>query len=147
MEVIPEGSQKITTLIGYRWKCSDVWSQVVLITRQLPFLFYNALLCYTCFYSSNTLLQLSFFTKDISEKFNVNFMSNAHTKDNGGYSVGVPPLPIPNREVKPYSADGTAFVGEQVATFFFLIQKSNSEYPSGYSLFFLAYSENLYIEI
>ena len=102
----------MTTLIGYRWKCSDVWSQVVLITRQLPFLFYNALLCYTCFYSSNTLLQLSFFTKDISEKFNVNFMSNAHTKDNGGYSVGVPPLPIPNREVKPYSADGTAFVGE-----------------------------------
>ena len=35
-----------------------------------------------------------------------------HTKDNGGYSVGVPPLPIPNREVKPYSADGTAIVGE-----------------------------------
>ena len=33
-------------------------------------------------------------------------------KENGGYSVGVPPLPIPNREVKPYSADGTAFVGE-----------------------------------
>ena len=26
----------------------------------------------------------------------------------GGYSIGVPPLPIPNREVKPYSADGTA---------------------------------------
>ena len=26
----------------------------------------------------------------------------------GGYSVGDPPLPIPNREVKPYSADGTA---------------------------------------
>ena len=35
-----------------------------------------------------------------------------HTTDNGGYSVGVPPLPIPNSEVKPYSADGTAFVGE-----------------------------------
>ena len=30
----------------------------------------------------------------------------------GGYSVGVPPLPIPNREVKPGSADGTAFVVE-----------------------------------
>ena len=27
----------------------------------------------------------------------------------GGYSVGVPPLPIPNREVKPVHADGTAF--------------------------------------
>ena len=26
----------------------------------------------------------------------------------GGYSVGVPPLPIPNREVKPDCADGTA---------------------------------------
>ena len=28
----------------------------------------------------------------------------------GGYSAGVPPLPIPNRAVKPRSADGTAFV-------------------------------------
>ena len=26
----------------------------------------------------------------------------------GDYSGGVPPLPIPNREVKPASADGTA---------------------------------------
>ena len=26
----------------------------------------------------------------------------------GGYSSGVPPLPIPNREVKPDHADGTA---------------------------------------
>ena len=26
----------------------------------------------------------------------------------GGYSDGVPPLPIPNREVKPVRADGTA---------------------------------------
>ena len=29
-----------------------------------------------------------------------------------GYSNGVPPLPIPNREVKPVYADGTAQVGE-----------------------------------
>ena len=27
----------------------------------------------------------------------------------GGYSVGVPPLPIPNREVKPNCADGSAY--------------------------------------
>ena len=27
---------------------------------------------------------------------------------NGGYSKGDPPLPIPNREVKPFHADGTA---------------------------------------
>ena len=26
----------------------------------------------------------------------------------GGYSGGAPPVPIPNTEVKPYSADGTA---------------------------------------
>ena len=26
----------------------------------------------------------------------------------GGYSVRVPPLPIPNREVKPNHVDGTA---------------------------------------
>ena len=30
----------------------------------------------------------------------------------GDYSDRVPPLPIPNREVKPASADGTAIVGE-----------------------------------
>ena len=36
----------------------------------------------------------------------------------GDYSGGVPPLPIPNREVKPDSADGTAIVGEQVVADF-----------------------------
>ena len=30
----------------------------------------------------------------------------------GGYSSEVPPLPIPNREVKLTNADGTAQVGE-----------------------------------
>ena len=31
----------------------------------------------------------------------------------GAYSKGDPPLPIPNREVKPFHADGTALrVGE-----------------------------------
>ena len=29
----------------------------------------------------------------------------------GGYSQGVTPLPIPNREVKPLCADGTACAG------------------------------------
>ena len=28
--------------------------------------------------------------------------------NSGGYSIGVPPLPIPNREVKPNYVDGTA---------------------------------------
>ena len=30
----------------------------------------------------------------------------------GDYSIGVPPLPIPNREVKSNNADGTAQAGE-----------------------------------
>jgi len=30
----------------------------------------------------------------------------------GDYCNGEPPLTIPNREVKPVCADGTAFVGE-----------------------------------
>ena len=32
----------MTGLIGYRWKCSDVWSQVVLITQMLPFFIFLA---------------------------------------------------------------------------------------------------------
>lgn len=32
----------------------------------------------------------------------------------GDYSVGAPPLPIPNRVVKPHSADGTAPPGGRV---------------------------------
>ena len=34
---------------------------------------------------------------------------NQVDKDLGGYSSEVPPLPIPNREVKLANADGTAF--------------------------------------
>ena len=34
----------------------------------------------------------------------------------GGYSAGVPPLPIPNREVKPVSADGTAIPSGRVGS-------------------------------
>ena len=35
-------------------------------------------------------------------------MSERSEKTLGGYCGGVPPLPIPNREVKPACADGTA---------------------------------------
>ena len=35
-------------------------------------------------------------------------------KYNGGDSDGDPPLPIPNREVKPVSADGTAIPSGRV---------------------------------
>ena len=36
------------------------------------------------------------------------FKSTALEEISGGYCGGVPPLPIPNREVKPTCADGTA---------------------------------------
>ena len=32
-----EGSQQTTALIGGRWKCGDILSRAVLITRKLPF--------------------------------------------------------------------------------------------------------------
>ena len=35
-------------------------------------------------------------------------VENSHHPLSGGYCGGVPPLPIPNREVKPTYADGTA---------------------------------------
>ena len=42
--------------------------------------------------------------------FNIEFF--APQKTLGGYCSGVPPRPIPNREVKPDRADGTAQAGE-----------------------------------
>ena len=54
-------------------------------------------------------------------------VSNDIKRHSGGYSVGVPPLPIPNREVKPDRADGTAFVGEQVAAVFRREELSNED--------------------
>ena len=37
-------------------------------------------------------------------------------KENGGYNDGDPPLPIPNREVKPISADDTAIPSGKVGS-------------------------------
>ena len=51
-------------------------------------------------------------------------------KDQGGYSEGDPPLPIPNREVKPFSADGTANRWESKSPpvfFLFLSTKRDQE--------------------
>ena len=51
----------------------------------------------------------------------------------GVYSDGVPPLPIPNREVKPVSADGTAEMWESRSTPTF----KKSLIPNGVRLFFI----------
>lgn len=40
--------------------------------------------------------------------------SQCHLFDLGDYCTGAPPLPIPNREVKPLRADGTAVTGGRV---------------------------------
>ena len=40
----------------------------------------------------------------------------------GGYCVGVPPLPIPNREVKPDCADGTAMQCGRVGSCLFCFE-------------------------
>ncbi len=51
----------------------------------------------------------------------------------GGNGEGVPPVPIPNTEVKPFCADGTGFYpGEQVAARKYLLQAPR-DYPLGLS--------------
>ena len=50
----------------------------------------------------------------------------------GGYCGGVPPLPIPNREVKPTSADGTAMQCGRVGNRL-LLQESSETKVSGLS--------------
>ena len=45
----------------------------------------------------------------------------------GGYCVGVPPLPIPNREVKPNCADGTAMQCGRVGSCLFSLSLDYDE--------------------
>ena len=50
----------------------------------------------------------------------------------GGYCGGVPPLPIPNREVKPACADGTAMqCGRVGGRLFFRVESLMSVVMSG----------------
>ena len=44
------------------------------------------------------------------------FRQNETQSSLGGYSSEVPPLPIPNREVKLTNADGTAYLGGRVGS-------------------------------
>ena len=52
----------------------------------------------------------------------------------GGYSSEVPPLPIPNREVKLTNADGTAYLGGRVGSRLF------KEQADRFAPFLFAYS-------
>ena len=50
----------------------------------------------------------------------------------GGYCGGVPPLPIPNREVKPACADGTAMQCGRVGGRHFLFEALMIQYLQGF---------------
>ena len=62
-------------------------------------------------------------------------------KLSGGYSGGVPPLPIPNREVKPACADGTAMqcgrVGGRLLSSW---RASGTEVPQALLLVFMGFT-------
>lgn len=50
--------------------------------------------------------KMSTYTVDVIVNYQLSIVNTKRTL--GGYCGGVPPLPIPNREVKPACADGTA---------------------------------------
>ena len=61
----------------------------------------------------------------------------------GGYSPGVPPLPIPNREVKPGRADGTAYPRESRSPPTFTENPSSGLFRKG-DLFLAIYKSTSY---
>ena len=69
------------------------------------------LLCLSVCLYSRSYVSLVFCVMIHNSEFRI-FERSEDVRHSGGYSVGVPPLPIPNREVKPDRADGTAQVGE-----------------------------------
>ena len=74
-----------TRLIGQRWKRSNACSRLVLISRGLVFEY-----------------------RDDRARYGV---LKERSLGFGGYGGSDPPVPIPNTEVKPASADGTWAVG------------------------------------
>ena len=62
----------------------------------------------------------------------------------GGYCVGVPPLPIPNREVKPDCADGTAMQCGRVGSCLFLFWSPDCDEWSGLRAFVWVSGVSLY---
>ena len=57
----------------------------------------------------------------------------------GGRGVGAPPLPIPNREVKPDSADGTAIACGRVGSRRLVLRKPSRKFffPSKAFVFYM----------
>ena len=89
----------MTTLIGCRCKGGNVCSRAILIARRLIVqIFFNRLREIVCVFFRYVKILVP------SKKWKA--------KNLGWPLQRGSPLPIPNREVKPVSADGTAFVGE-----------------------------------
>ena len=72
------------------------------LRRRKPIVFARSLERRVPLPPTNALLPLPSFP------FPCSLESMSRNRQSGGYSRGVPPLPIPNREVKPTRADGTA---------------------------------------
>ena len=60
----------------------------------------------------------------------------------GGYCGGVPPLPIPNREVKPTYADGTAMQCGRVGSRLLFKSRRSPEDRNILGAFFIIISSN-----
>ena len=74
-----------------------------------PNTFFKSVHSFNCIYSLNIAGMLNFtFLISHFSLFTFACVQIRHTPLSGGYCGGVPPLPIPNREVKPTCADGTA---------------------------------------
>ena len=106
-------------MIGYRCKDRDIFSRVVLITRKA---FLHT-------------ISSSVYVKGLVELGPLK-KSQVKQRSLGGYSSELPPLPIPNREVKLTHADGTAYLGGRVGSRLFK--------PSHCDLAFFVYKPSRY---
>ena len=71
----------------------------------------------------------------------ISLCNDACSRDiSGGYSDGVPPLPIPNREVKPDRADGTAHPRESRSPPFY----ESPEFNRNSGLFYVSILADFY---
>ena len=117
----------MTTSIGRRWKCSDVCSRAVLIARKLAQCALAVPLYGTCLVGSSfdgcahpsqnmsyqQLMKLLLEPAGNVRYVPKRFRNRSGTSSRWPWRRG-PPLSIPNREVKPVSADGTATPGGRV---------------------------------
>ena len=88
------GPSQTTTSIGRRCKHGDMLSRAVLIAR--------------CSVEGIPEKSLDSVERDVHELFSRLPAVSSSEPYSGDDSIRAPPLPIPNREVKPYHADGTA---------------------------------------